>query len=244
MVTRAIRLKDYIDQWVRESPDDKIKCLGINSDEWKTIKAVTALLFPFYKVTKRVSASLKPTIHLAWRVYNGLFNDIDQMRTQMNAASGDWGAMIKTAVDAGEKKLSKYYSRTSQPFADYYAIAAVLDPTMRRQVYSSDDWTHGETQHYLQLAQNYYSTFYQSLEGVDLARQPVPTIVIDEEVRGLILTIYETNIYRTLNLTLLNQIGLASLGRMNSPNTSMTQYHLRTCLFYKRGSRSSTSIQQ
>jgi hypothetical protein len=189
MVTRAIRLKDYVNQWVQESPDDKIKRLGINSDGWKTIEAITALLYPFYKVTKLVSTSLKPTIHLAWRVYNGLFNDIDNMRTKMDSVGGDWGAMMKTAVTVGENKLSKYYSRTSQPFADYYAIAAVLDPAMRRQAYDSDDWTHREGQDYLQLAKKYYCDFYERFEGIALAREPVPTIIIKEEASDLLLTI-------------------------------------------------------
>jgi hypothetical protein len=57
----------------------------------------------------------------------------------MDSVSSNWGAIIKTAVTVRENKLSKYYSRTSQPFADYYVIAAVLDPAIRRQAYNSDD---------------------------------------------------------------------------------------------------------
>lgn len=45
-----------------------------------------------------------------------------------------------SALKAGEKKLSFYYSKTEQMHGSYYAIATILAPTHKLQFFSSREW--------------------------------------------------------------------------------------------------------
>jgi len=81
MLQRAVRMRPVIREWVKTEP--KFIDIYPTSDEWKQIEYVIAILHPFLKWTNLVSTSTGPTIHHAWRIYNGLFEHIEKLESAL-----------------------------------------------------------------------------------------------------------------------------------------------------------------
>ncbi|KMW69575.1 hypothetical protein BDDG_13716 [Blastomyces dermatitidis ATCC 18188] len=61
-----------------------------------------------------------------------------------------------------------------QSFAEYYAVAALLDLFYQVNIYTSQDWTEEKQDSYVKLAQDYYNVNYQRFEQADV--QDVKTV--------------------------------------------------------------------
>src|SRR6202046_116126 len=83
------------------------------------------------------------------RVYNGLFEHLEN-RLQEAEKETVWKHSLCSAIQAGIAKFSEYYAKTADAFGDFYAVAAVLDPTRRFNAYNPSDWTKDERKEYYQ----------------------------------------------------------------------------------------------
>ncbi|QSS74860.1 hypothetical protein I7I50_03800 [Histoplasma capsulatum G186AR] len=163
MAVRALRLKDAVNHWVQNSEREKIRALKLSEPEWAQLKYVIGLLYIFYTTTKAVSITVTPMMQAAWWVYNRLFTHLETQMTRVREEQS-WDATISSAIKQARDKLAEYYARTNQPFADYYAVAAVLDPSRRINAYAPGDWTEEERQIYVDIARTYYNDNYQQYE--------------------------------------------------------------------------------
>jgi hypothetical protein len=71
-----------------------------------------------------------------------------------------WKHSLCSAIQAGIAKFSEYYAKTADAFGDFYAVAAVLDPTRRFNAYNPSDWTKDERKEYYQKIEQFYKDNY------------------------------------------------------------------------------------
>lgn len=159
MCIRALRLREFVDQWIELSDSVKINRLRLSDIEWRQVEYVVALLYPFYRCTQAVSRTKGPGIHKVWRVYNSLFEHLEKRLEEAEKETG-WKHALCSAIEAGKAKFSEYYARTGDAFGDLYAVAAVLDPTRRFSAYNPSDWTKDERKEYYQKIEGFYADNY------------------------------------------------------------------------------------
>jgi len=169
MCIRALRLREFIDKWIDLSDSVKINRLRLLNIDWSQVEYVIALLYPFYRCTQAVSRTKGPGIHKVWRVYNGLFEHLEKRLEEAQKETVRRHSLC-SAIQAGMAKFSEYYAKTADAFGDFYAVAAVLDPTRRFNAYNPSDWTKEERKEYYQKIEQFYKDNYatqyeQAIQG-------------------------------------------------------------------------------
>lgn len=164
MALRARYLKPDLAYWCSEN---KFEQLRLTEDEWKYIDQIIVIMLPFYKYTQSLSISRSSTVQIAWQVYNGLFQHLeDEIDDAMQAKEqGIPGSdRLIQALTLGKEKLSKYYAKTYDDQGIIYAVAATLNPISRFSVYSSENWSAVERREYKQTILRYYLDNYKEME--------------------------------------------------------------------------------
>lgn len=77
MAVRALLLKDVLTQFLDQTDNPKLQELYLTLDEWKQVQYVIVILFPFWQYTQAISISQDISIHLAWQIYNKLFQHLE-----------------------------------------------------------------------------------------------------------------------------------------------------------------------
>jgi hypothetical protein len=97
------------------------------------------LLRPFAEYTSLIENSRDVTINHTWNVYNVLFDHLDVVRDQFHCKDPEktpWISEFITAIDTGIIKLKEYYSKTGGPVETQYALAAMLDPSQKLDIFA------------------------------------------------------------------------------------------------------------
>lgn len=160
MCERAVKLQSYINEWLEaeislrattgsshandgrvEADFKDLKKLRLSTTEWKHLESVTEMLKRFKNATNHLSESKKPLIRHIWRMYNALFDFLDQMTQELgsdgvdDSEGHDWPQVVRDAAGKGRAKLSKYYAKTDQQRGFLFNCATILDPTQKLTAY-------------------------------------------------------------------------------------------------------------
>lgn len=138
MVQRAIILKAAYVSMCHSTP--ALRQHQVSEDEWAYLENVCELLKFFDDVTTEISASQSyPTINKTIVVYNELLDSLDLF---IDDANND--ARLRTAAEQAREKLLKYYRKTD--LSPVYAVASVMDPRMKYNWWSIQEWGEYERQ--------------------------------------------------------------------------------------------------
>lgn len=158
MCERAVKLRQYIDEWLKDeitlrvpihtenlSEADNntdidsrdLKRLRLSAQEWSHLETVTEMLSHFKTATMSLSQSRKPQIPYIWLMYNQLFDFLDQMEVDLgeDSENSNWPKVVQAAAAKGRAKLSKYYSKTDKERGFLFNCATILDPTQKLTAY-------------------------------------------------------------------------------------------------------------
>lgn len=102
-------------------PPEKLQELYLTPDEWKQVQYVIVILFPFWQYTQAISISRDISIHLAWQIYNKLFQHLES-RSREAERERTWKEPLVNALQAAKDRLSDYYSQTDNEFGIFYAV--------------------------------------------------------------------------------------------------------------------------
>lgn len=160
MAIRALLLKDTLNQFLDQTDHAKLQELYLAPDEWKQVEYVIVILFPFWQYTQAISISWDISIHLAWQIYNKLFQHLES-RSREAERERTWREPLLKALQAAKDKLSDYYSQTDNDFGIFYAVTTVLDPSKRMNAFHEDDWTKDERKFQKQRILQFYEDNYQ-----------------------------------------------------------------------------------
>ncbi|KFH70213.1 hypothetical protein MVEG_03064 [Podila verticillata NRRL 6337] len=166
MVDRAIILKDAYQSMCQNEP--KLGAYALEDDEWTYLEKLRCLLSQFETMTKTVSSSVGyPTINRAMSVYNAMIDTLEEFIEQETNPS-----LLRAAIQ-GKQKLLDYYSKTDS--TPVYAVATAMDPRMRFDWWSANDWDE-----YIQISKDMvadvWKQYYKGKEGpieqdTEIARQ-------------------------------------------------------------------------
>ena len=140
MLTRALRLQAYIEQWISlPTTESKYSQLWPSQEEWAQVQEATIFLKPLSDYTHAISTGQHATIHNAFFIYNDIFDHIDKQRKRIRKlpANTAWAAGFLTATKGCQQMFQKYYSRTEKQSL-MYNLATILDPSKKLALYA--DW--------------------------------------------------------------------------------------------------------
>jgi hypothetical protein len=168
MILRAMRirfpLRDWLDEMIMK--DATYERLSLSNLDWKKLEYLIILLRPFAEYTSLIGNSRDATINHTWNVYNALFDHLDMIRDRFRHKDQEktpWISEFIKAVDIGTLKLKEYYSRTGGPVETQYALAAMLDPSQKRDIFTSPGWGRSWSRKYTKEFVDYWSTNYRTL---------------------------------------------------------------------------------
>ena len=171
MILRATRLRiplrNWLDEMILNEPSHE--CLSLSNTDWKKLKYLIILLRPFAEYTGLIGNSRDATINHTWNVYNALFDHLDVIRDQFghkDLGKNPWISDFITAVEIGRIKLKEYYSRTGGEVELQYALAAMLDPSQKLEIFASPDWGRPWIKKYTKEFVDHWSVNYQTLAAV------------------------------------------------------------------------------
>ena len=129
-------LRDWLDEQILNDPSQER--LSLSNLDWKKLDYLIILLRPFAEYTSLIGNSRDATINHTWNVYNTLFDHLDVVGDQFRCKDAEktpWISEFITAVDTGIVKLKEYYSKTGGPVETQYALAAMLDPSQKLDIF-------------------------------------------------------------------------------------------------------------
>ncbi|OAF57249.1 hypothetical protein VC83_04624 [Pseudogymnoascus destructans] len=65
------------------------------------------------------------------------------------------------AITAGVAKLRHYYTETGGPVEQTYALAAILDPSQKLDIFNAPEWDRSHSKKYRQIFLDYWKAYYQ-----------------------------------------------------------------------------------
>ena len=159
-----IPLRNWLDEEILEDPS--LEHLSLSNMDWNKLKYLIILLRPFAEYTSLIGNTRDTTINHTWNVYNALFDHLDMIRDKLchkDPEKTPWISEFITAVDIGILKLKEYYSKTGGPVETQYALAAMLDPSQKLNIFASPEWGRSWNRKYTKEFVDHWSINYQSL---------------------------------------------------------------------------------
>jgi hypothetical protein len=166
MIIRATRLRIPLKSWLEAQiiEDPALDRLAISSTDWKKLKYLIVLLRPFAEYTHLIGGAKDSTINHTWNVYNSLFDHLEQVQTRLsykNKTLNPWITEFTSAIDVGLAKLKDYYSKTGGPVENQYALAAMLDPSQKLEIFSTPEWGRTYSKRYRQEFLDHWVDHYK-----------------------------------------------------------------------------------
>ncbi len=110
MLHQVYQLREFVDLWTEKYCEDfKIAKIKLNESEWFMILLVDNLLNFFYECTLVVSWTTNVNIHLRFRIFNALFNNLEQIEKNIRRSTCSLSAVIVKTYKKVSIKLAKYY---------------------------------------------------------------------------------------------------------------------------------------
>ena len=99
------------------------------------ILLVNNILNPFYECILIVSRIINAGIQLRFRIFNALFNHLEDVKKFIRRSTSSLSAIIIKACEKALIKLTKYYFKIEDSDEIIYNIANILNSTMKLSLY-------------------------------------------------------------------------------------------------------------
>ncbi len=106
-------MKDFTKEWIRQYP--VYMPLWSTPSEWKQVEYILQVLEPIRFCTLWMSKTRGPTIHSVFRVYDTIFNHLDDQISNLSNKWIQWKVDIREALEKAKRKVTLYYSKTTNP---------------------------------------------------------------------------------------------------------------------------------
>lgn len=160
MLRRAKRLRSFFVSFCSEY--DRTE-LVLDDEEWRQIDYLLWITQPFFEFTIELSKTKDATTHHVFKIYNKLFEHLEQSTTQLQKKKVAWKRKMLYALEAAQQKLRDYYSETDNIPGDLYAIGTMLAPANKFQFFSTNDWGSEWRQRYRQSFKDYLVPYQDRL---------------------------------------------------------------------------------
>jgi hypothetical protein len=120
-----------------------LECLALSTMNWKKLRYLIILLYPFVEYTSLIGNMRDATINHTWNIYNTLFYHLDMIQGQFyykDPEKTPWISEFIIAVNISIEKLKEYYSKTRGPIKTQYTLAAMLDHSQKLNIFTSPEW--------------------------------------------------------------------------------------------------------
>jgi hypothetical protein len=84
----------------------------LNREEWRQVDYLLYITQPFFDYTTQLSKTRDITAHYVFKIYNKLFEHLEQSMNQLRRKRVPWKQQMFRALEAGRLKLDEYYSQT------------------------------------------------------------------------------------------------------------------------------------
>ncbi len=112
------------------------------------ILLVNNLLNFFYECTLVVSRTTNADIHLRFRIFDALFNHLEQIEKNIRRSTCSLSAVIVKTCEKVSIKLAKYYVKIEDSDETIYNLANILNSTMKLDLYKTwNDKDNEDTDH-------------------------------------------------------------------------------------------------
>ncbi|KAF7137017.1 hypothetical protein CNMCM5793_006821 [Aspergillus hiratsukae] len=109
MLRRAKRLRAIFTPFCVEYDRED---LLLNNEEWRQVDYLLCITEPFFDYTTQLSKTRDITAHYVFKIYNKLFEHLEQSMKQLRRKRIPWKKHMLDALEAGRLKLDEYYSQT------------------------------------------------------------------------------------------------------------------------------------
>jgi hypothetical protein len=137
MLRRAKRLRAIFTPFCVEYDRED---LLLNNEEWRQVDYLLCITEPFFDYTTQLSKTRDITAHYVFKIYNKLFEHLEQSMKQLRRKRIPWKKHMLDALEAGRLKLDEYYSQTDNVRGHIYAVNTMLAPVNKFRFFLTDDW--------------------------------------------------------------------------------------------------------
>ncbi|KAH1509884.1 hypothetical protein KXX18_000885, partial [Aspergillus fumigatus] len=94
----------------------------------------------FFDYTTQLSKTRDVTAHYVIKIYNKLFEHLEQSMKQLRQKHTPWKQQMLHALEASRTKLDEYYSQTDHIQGHIYAVSTMLAPVNKFKFFLTKDW--------------------------------------------------------------------------------------------------------
>ena len=136
MLCQVYQLREFVDLWTEKyCKDFKIAKIKFNESKWFMILLVNNLLNLFYECTLIMLQTTNADIHLRFRIFNALFNHLEQIEKNIRRSTCSLSAVIVKTCEKVSIKLAKYYVKIEDSNETIYNLANILNSTIKLNLY-------------------------------------------------------------------------------------------------------------
>jgi hypothetical protein len=169
MLRRAKRLRSIFAPFCAEYDCEEML---LQDEEWRQVDYLLCITEPFFNYTTQLSKTRDVTAHYVFKIYNKLFEHLEQSMKQLQRKRAPWKQQMLHALEASRTKLDEYYSQTDYIPGHIYAVSTMLAPVNKFKFFLTKDWDQKwrdiyrkSFQQALIPYQEQLSTIYQSSDG-------------------------------------------------------------------------------
>jgi hypothetical protein len=173
MILRAIRLRIPLKSWLETQmeKDPSLDRLTLTNTDWKKLKYLIILLHPFAIYTNLIGSTKDTTINHTWNIYNRLFSHLEETKATLskkNTTENPWIHEFFAPINAGFDMLKRYYTSTGGIVESQYAIAGILDPSQKLDMFKTNDWKAYDKKRYETIFVKHWDTYYKEYESTQV----------------------------------------------------------------------------
>jgi hypothetical protein len=137
MLRRAKRLRAIFAPFCAEYDCEEML---LHNEEWRQVDYLLCITEPFFDYTTQLSKTRDITAHYVFKIYNKLFEHLEQSLKQLRRKRVPWKKQMLHALEASRTKLDEYYSQTDYIRGHIYAISTMLAPVNKFKFFLTKDW--------------------------------------------------------------------------------------------------------
>ena len=172
MLIRFRTLRPAIELYIARR---QLQWLALSNSEWDQVSYLIGLTKPLALCTKIIGKSKGPTLHMAFVIYNMIFNGLEKAERRLRRKTTPWKRQLLEAVGAATEKLKKYYSETRHQFGDRYGMAILLHPSMKDSYWTAGDWSQEDVDYYWGILEQRWKKRYATKESSSQNVQSQPS---------------------------------------------------------------------
>jgi hypothetical protein len=164
MIARFLRLWPVVREWTKLPGNEnwiQVMPCGVHFTQ---LYHVVAILHPFHRFTQALSQTSQPGISLVWKIYDDLFNHLDEVSDVLLTGSVPWKLELISAIKKGRDKLSFYYGATEEERGTLYNLGTILNPRIKTSLYDQAHWGEEFKRSYETEFLSYYKQHYAEQE--------------------------------------------------------------------------------